>query len=273
MSLLFLLTVLSLAVTVTPATAEYTQVAANSHDPSVLKIDEVAFLGTKVNGDYLLSDGAGREFTLNSVIDNKPLILLFSYYECDGVCPTVNTNMKEMLSSIKGQVAGKDFSVLTLSFDKTDDALEMGMFEERVGYPGALEGAWKVAILKDPEDIEPLTKSVGFNFFWSNTDQVFAHPNVFIILSPEGRVTRYLYGAQMERKDLGIAIAEAGLGKTGRSKIRDLKDLYLLACYSYNFEEGSYTINYPFVIGAGSFFLSAGTIVVSILVFKKRARR
>jgi protein SCO1/2 len=271
--LLFLLSILSLAVLVAPATAEYVQVPESSHDPSILRIDETSFLGAKVRGDFLLSDGAGREFTLESRIDSKPLILVFSYYECDGVCPTVNATMKEMLSSIEGHVPGRDFSVLTLSFDKTDDALEMGMFEEKVGFPGPLEGAWKVAIMKNPEEIEELTKSVGFNFFWSNTDKVFAHPNVFIILTADGRVSRYLYGAQMQKKDLGIAIAEAGFGKTGRSKIKDLTDLYLIACYSYNFEEGSYTINYPFFIGAGSFFLSAGAIVISILVFKKRARR
>ncbi len=270
--LFFLLSILSLTVLVSPVTAEYIKVTETNHDPSILKIDETSFLGAKVNEDYVLRDGAGREFTLGSRL-GKPLILVFSYYECDGVCPTVNASMKEMLSAIEGQVPGRDFSVLTLSFDKTDDPLEMGMFEEKVGFPGPLEGAWKVAIMKNPEDIEPLTKSVGFNFFWSNRDKVFAHPNVFIVLSADGRITRYLYGAQMEKKDLGIAIAEANIGKTGRSKIKDLTDLYLVACYSYNFEEGSYTINYPLFIGAGSFFLSAGAIFFSILVFKKRARR
>ena len=265
------------------AEAEYGRTSPTSIDPSLLRIDEAEYLGAPVKTDYLLVDGLNREFTLSTML-GKPLVLLLSYFDCDGACPTVNRDLKDMLSNMEKRTPGEDFSVLTLSFDKKDDPSSVRMFEEMVMDGGGGGGGgggswidrkegWKVAVMKDSADIETLAGSVGFKFFWSPRDRVFVHPSVFIVLSPEGRVVRYLYSSQTEAKDLEVAVAEAAFGTPGRSKTKDLSDLLMIACYSYNYKEGKYTLNYPLFIGAGSLVIGLSFIVFSLTLYRKKARR
>lgn len=255
------------------ARAGYGNTPETTIDPAVIAIDEAEFLGTKVSGDYVLVDSAGAEFTLGS-LRGRPVILLLSYYDCDGACPTVNARVAEMLGEIRPSVPGADYSVVTVSFDSNDDGASLKMFaREFEGKAGGSPENWRMALLKDSADIERLTASVGYKFFWSARDRIFLHPNVLIILSGEGRVTRFLYGARIESRDIEVALSEAAFGIPGRSKVADLTDLLVIACYSYNFKEGRYTLNYPVFIAAGSLLLGVSSIFVSMLVFKRKSRR
>ena len=204
----------------------------------------------------------------------RPVVLLLSYYDCDGVCPTVNARSAELLAGIRAKVPEDDYSVVTVSFDSNDDEMSLKMFErEFLDTVATPPGNWRMALMKNEADIERLTASVGYNFFWSTQDRMFLHPNVLIVLSPEGRVMRYLYAATVESYDIEIAISEATFGIPGRSKIADLSDLLVIACYSYNYKEGRYTLNYPAFIAAGSLLIGVSSIFVSMLVFKRKSRR
>ena len=254
------------------ARAGYGDTPETTIDPAVMAIDEAEFLGAKV-GDYVLVDSAGAEFTLGS-LRGRPVILLLSYYDCDGACPTVNARVAGMLGEIRPSVPGADYSVVTVSFDSNDDAASLKMFtREFEGKAGGSPENWRMALMKDPADIGRLTASVGYKFFWSARDRIFLHPNVLIILSGGGRVTRFLYGARIESRDIEMALSEAAFGIPGRSKVADLTDLLVIACYSYNFKEGRYTLNYPVFIAAGSLLLGVSSVFVSMLVFKRKSRR
>lgn len=255
------------------AFAEYGRVPVNSIEPSVLRISEEKFLGAKVDGAYALVDVNGEEFKLSSMY-GVPVILVLSYYSCDGACATINKSLKEKLDAITRLKAGKDYRVLTTSFDKDDDVAKLKMFGDMAGIGGELTPGWKAAVFKRKEDIKSLTDGLGFKFFWSKRDNVFTHTNVYIVLTPEGRVSRYLYGALATGFDIEAAVAEARFGKTGAATpLRDLADLYTIACYSYNYKEGRYTLNYPLIIAGGS--LTGGFLLVglSIFVYKRKARR
>jgi len=93
-------------------------------------------------------------------------------------------------------------------------------------------------------------------FFWSYRDRVFVHPNAFIVVTPEGRVARYLYGTL-------VKVAASG----------QLIDILAGVCFSYNFKEGRYTINVPLFVGMGSLLLGISLVVVSFLVAKKKMHR
>lgn len=255
------------------AQAEYGKVPMNSIEPSVLRIEEDRFLGAKVDGAYGLVDAKGDEFNLASMY-GVPVILVLSYYSCDGACATTNKLLKEKLAAVTRLKAGKDYRVLTASFDKDDDVAKVRMFGEMTGIGGELTPGWKAAVLKRKEDIKTLTDGVGFKFFWSKRDNVFTHTNVYIVLTPEGRVHRYLYASLATGFDIEAAIAEARFGKAGAATpLRDLADLYTIACYSYNYKEGRYTLNYPLIIAGGS--LASGFLLVglSLFVYKRKARR
>lgn len=254
------------------ARAAYGSTPRSTIDPRVMAIDEAEFLGAKVS-DYPLVDSAGAEFTL-AELRGRPVILLLSYYDCDGVCPTVNARAAELLSGIRAKVPDEDYSVVTVSFDSNDDEMSLKMFErEFLDKVRPAPKNWRMALMKNEADIERLTASVGYNFFWSTQDRMFLHPNVLIVLSLEGRVMRYLYGATVESFDIEVALSEATFGIPGRSKIADLGDLLVIACYSYNYKEGRYTLNYPAFIAAGSLLIGISSVFVSMLVFKRKSRR
>lgn len=250
--------------------AEYGRVPHSDFDPATLKIDEQRYLGAPVNSEYLFLSGDGGEFSLKEWMD-KPVILALSYYSCDGVCPSLNRELKEALAKIN-LLPGRDYRVLTLSFDKNDNPESLRMFGKELAIPENLQAAWRLALLKNPEDIQRLTDGLGYRFFWSKRDRIFLHPNVLVFLSMGGRVTRYLYTAGIRPKDLELAILDATQDKTGKSNIRDLGNLLFLACYSYNYKDGKYAVNYPLFIGAGSFFFGIALIAVSTIVMHRKKR-
>lgn len=238
-------------------------------DPAVVAIDESKYLGTQLDKEYVLIDERGDEFTLGDVL-GQPLILLFSYYTCDGLCWTINKHLAVLLKKIDRFVPGKDFRVLTVSFDQHDGLEQLRNFVTKVGVSDELQMGWKLAVLKNSIDIEKFTGNVGIRYFWSYRDRMFIHPNVFIFISPTGRVVRYLYGTSIGPKDMELALIDADWNKISNSG--QIINILAGVCYSYNFKEGRYTVNYPLFIGTASLLCGIGLIVVSFGLAKRKFR-
>lgn len=248
---------------------------APSHvNPVVVKIDENKYLGVSVNQEFVLQDLNGVEFKFADRI-GKPLVLVFSYFGCDGSCPTVNKILNKTLNQVDKWQLGKDFRVLTVSFDRLDTLETLSDFVEHAGFNGNLlpEG-WTMATLKNPEDIRVLTKSVGFKFFWEPRDRVFLHPNVYMVLSPKGRITRFLYPNSINASDLEVAITKA-FGDEITLNVNTTKkiiNLIISACYSYNYKDGKYKLNYPLFIAFGALVIGIAAVVWGSLIMRRRIR-
>ena len=270
--MLLAVTMCSLLVTVLAdqALAAYGNVNATSDvDPEVVKIKEKDFLGVKV-ADYRLVGKSGKEFTLKEFQAGKPMILAMSYYSCDGSCPVLNRNLKNTLSGIDDWKIGKDFKVLTVSFDEHDNPETLQKFLDYADFKEGLPEGWALTTLKDAADIKRLTDSIGFRFFWSPRDAMFLHPSVYVMLSPEGRVTRYLYGASISSEDMEISLTKALAGKSSEANVINF---IVGACYSYNYEEGKYSINYPLFIALGALTLGLTMLAIGSVVLIRRRRR
>jgi len=240
-------------------------------DPSLMQIEESEYLGTRLQADYRLVDVEGKEFTLGEMM-GKPLILLFSYYGCDGTCPTLNINLKQVLNQIERFKIGTDYRVLTVSFDKNDTLDTMNKFVTNADIPADMRDGWRHAILtQTEEDVKKLTSSVGYNYFWSRADQVFLHPNVLIFITPEGRVARYLYGTAIDKDTLELALIDTDWSRIANST--QIIDILTGVCYSYNFQEGKYTINYSLFAGLGSLIFGILLVIVSIVFFHLKQRK
>ena len=233
-------------------------------NPAIMQIDESKYLGSRLFDDYLLVDVTGKEFTIGEMM-GKPLILLFSYYGCDGTCPILNTNLKQVVNSIERFQLGKDYRVLTVSFDQHDTVETMSDFVEKAGIPTEMREGWQHALLRKETDIDKLTTSMGYKYFWSNADQVFLHPNVLILLTPEGRVARYLYGTAIDKDTLELALIDADWNRIANST--SVIDILTGVCYSYNFQEGKYTLNYSIFVGVASLFFGIFLVAFSAFFF------
>lgn len=135
------------------ARAEYTHDPINQIDPALLMIDEDNFLGARLDKDLSFTGSDGAEFTLGSMLD-KPLILVLSYFECDGVCSTINMDLKKTLKGAGGIVPGEDYRVLTVSFNKDDTPETRRMFADKLDLSGSFKNGWEVATFNNrgPED-------------------------------------------------------------------------------------------------------------------------
>ena len=252
------------------AAAEYGRVPPSAIDPALLLIDEDEYLGTALEPDLSLVDSTGREFRLGELFD-KPLILIFSYFHCDGSCPTLNRAMAKTVLAAKRFRPGADYRVLTLSFDRNDDAASARHFRRKLELPAAGDG-WRHAVFRNGEDIERFTGSLGYRFFWSKRDRMFLHPNVFIFVSTEGRAVRFLHGFGITPRDIELAVIEADWKQIGGSMPRVI-DLLAGVCFSYNYTEGRYTLNYPIFIAAVSLLGGVALVIFAFTVHRKKKSR
>jgi protein SCO1/2 len=254
-----------------PAAAQYKHLRSSDSevDSAVFRIDERAVLGVKVDGGLRLRDETGAEFRLADRL-GRPLVLVLSYYTCDGSCSVVNANLAALLGDLKMVQAGRDFGILTVSFDRHDTLESTGAFRRHVKLSGGLAADWTFATLADPADIPALTEPLGYRYFWSPRDRTFFHPGAFLFLTPEGRLSRVLYAMNASARDVELAILDA---RQGQTRPGDIVNLAVSLCYSFNYAEGRYTYNIPLFIAGGSFFLGIVTISASVLLYRRRRQR
>ncbi len=239
-------------------------------DPALLRIDEPQHLGRALDRATPLVDADGREFAIGDLL-GKPAILLLSYYGCDGTCPTMNVELAKALDRLPRFRPGRDYNVLTVSFDARDSEKTLREFLARTAGQGPSLPGWRHAVLKShAEDraAERFAAQVGFRFFWSDGAKAFLHPNVIVFLTPEGRVARYLYGFRLEPRNVELALIDADWGRIADSAA--VFDMLTGACFSFNYAEGRYQWNTPLLAGAGSLLFGIGAMAWGGLAYRKR---
>ena len=264
------LAVLFIAVCPLPASASYRPIDSDL-DPEVLRMDESEYLGTKLNDKMELVDDLGSSFTMRD-LRGKSRVLLLSYFTCDGACPAINMELGDLLQDVekRGRVKiGKDYEVLTVSFDKNDDAVSGKHFRELLNLPEEMDKRWRLATFKNSENIEPFTSAIGYRFFWSPADRMFYHPNAFVFLSPEGRVVRVMHNLKISARDMELALIDTNFNRLQPSEIVTMA---ISLCYSYNYKEGKYGLNYPLFFAVGSLFLGVGAFGCGAFIIKKRGK-
>ncbi len=186
--------------------------------------------------DLTFVDESGRDVRLREYFTGKPVILTPVYYQCPMLC---NLVLNGLLSSMR-QISldlGKDFEVVTFSFDPRESPLmaarKKQSYIEKYGRDGAAAG-WHF-LTGHPPEIHALTDAVGFHYNWDPGLQQWAHASGIILLTPDGRVSRYFYGINYEKHDLRL-----GLVDSSNRKIGTPVDQILLFCYHYDPTRGKY---------------------------------
>jgi len=254
-TLLFLATLFSGAKAQIPATKDInspqTEIGIIEHLDEYIP-DDLTFTGTD-----------NQAYNLKQLID-KPTVLMFVYYRCPGICSPLMTSMAEIITKTD-LVLGKDFQVITISFDQregTDLAIKkrdnyLNLIEKEVDQEG-----WKF-YTGDSANITKVTNAVGFKFKRAGND--FLHSATLIMVSPDGKITRYLQGTYFLPFEFKMAIVETSKGKSGPTIFKILQ-----FCYSYDPVGQQYMLNITKM--AGVLILGIGVIVFLILVLKPRKK-
>jgi protein SCO1/2 len=223
----------ALALTAAPAYAD---------DPGPDELLETARFEQKLNAqvprDLSFHDERGRPVRLESYFGNRPVILALAYYNCPNLCNVVLKELATNLNQVNFTL-GEDFDVVTVSIDPREGASIAREAKARMmqhyAHAGSATG-WH-ALTGEQASIERLAATVGFRYAWDNRLKQYAHPSGLMILTPEGRVSKYLYGLVYSPRDLRLALVEASANKIGT-----LVDQVLLRCYQYNPVSGKYTM-------------------------------
>jgi protein SCO1/2 len=205
--------------------------------PAALR--EIGFdqhIGRRLPLDTFVRDEAGRPVPLSAYFGGRPVILVFAYYSCPMLCSLVFNGLASAVGVLSLE-PGRDFDVVTISFDPRDNAAtaaaKKAAYLERYRHAGAAEGSH--FLTADPSSIEQLTKAAGFRYVWDAGTQQFAHPTGIIVVTPDGRLARYLFGIDYGPRDLRLALVEASAGRVGTAV-----DSLLLYCYHYDPMTGRY---------------------------------
>jgi|HubBroStandDraft_6_1064221.scaffolds.fasta_scaffold64096_3 protein SCO1/2 len=187
--------------------------------------DVTEHLGEKVPLDLPFRDSTGADVTLRPLFDGThPVFLVLAYYECPQLCSLVLDASQAAMRQLDrwGWHVGEQYRVVTISFDATENTDQAA--RKRL----AMHADWPF-LVGDAPSIEALTQRLGFRFLRDPKTGAIAHAAVTFVLSPDGAISRYLYGIDVPPRDLKLALLEASEGKTG-----SVADKLLLRCFHYD---------------------------------------
>ena len=225
---------------------------ANEAPHPLQNIKVIENIGDSVDLSLNFTNEKGQTVALRSYFNEKPVLMTVIYYNCPSLC---NFHLNGLFTGLN-DLKWRNYQFVVLSMDHKE-AHELA-FEKKQSYlkEFAKVKADSIHFLTGSEDqIQLLTESLGFPFYWDEETQQFAHSPVAYSLSPSGVISRYLYGVQFLPQTLKLALLEAGRGKLG-----NVIDRALLFCYRFNPEENKYTLYAMNIMKAG------GGLMVFILI-------
>jgi protein SCO1/2 len=227
-------------------------------------------LNFQVPLDVTFKDETGRSVPLSSYFQSKkPVILALVYYRCPMLCTQILTGLESALKAVSFN-PGQDFEVVSLSFDPKDTtelaASKRELYLRRYNRPGTANG-WHF-LTGDEQNIKALTDAVGYHVKYDPATDQYAHASAIMVLTPEGRISKYFYGVEYAPRDIRLGLVEASQGKIGTPV-----DQVLLFCFHYDPTTGKYG-----AIAMGSLrFLGAAFVLIGgaflIIVFRRDARQ
>lgn len=244
---------------------------SNLHLPPQLQgigIDQK--LEAQVPLDTVFRDENGDLVKLRKYFDGKAVILAPVYYTCPMLCTQILNGMVSGLRPLSLE-PGKDFNIVAISFDPSNTSLDAtekrDMYARRYwGRYGGTKGFH--FLVGSQESIHAVMNAIGFRYRWDPTIKMFAHASGIIMLTPEGRVSRYFYGVEYEPKDLKLGLIESSHNRIG-SRV----DQVLLFCYHYDPRTGKYGATVLNLLRAAAVLTILVMIIGLVLLWRFDLRR
>jgi len=227
-----------------------------------LEVGITEHLDQYVPNDIVLTDHTGKQVNLKQLI-NKPTVLCFVYYRCPGICSPLMNGLAEVIAAT-GLALGKDYQAITISFDSREP-YDLGQ-KKRTTYLKKIkgqDGAGWTFMTGDSTNIAKATQALGFGFKFVNNE--FMHEGALIMISPEGKITRYLKGVSFQPFEFKLAIIEASEGKSAPTLIKVLK-----FCYSYDTKSERYSLDITRITATITIIFAVSLLIYLLIRGRRR---
>ncbi len=216
--------------------------------------NEKIFLNRKIK-NITVFDAAGKSFPLYNLLGKKPLIISPVYTSCPSVCGLLSFGVKKAITELG--TLGKDFNMVSFSFDSLDKESNLASFENR----WAMDGTnWKT-ISADAGSIKELMQSIDFSYDYNPTTKEYDHPSILVVITASGRISRYIYGINPSKKDIRLAVLDA----YSEISMPGIFKGFYLKCFSFDPVLKTYKLDWGFLISTFAGLLIIG-IVSSIFI-------
>lgn len=212
-------------------------------------------LGTVVDGSLEFVAENGRPVALRDYLNHgRPVILNFVYFTCPMLCSRVLNGLTESIRAVDW-TPGKEYDILTISFDPRETH-ELAAAKKQAYLASFDRPAPGWHFFADYDgNAKKLANQVGYKYHWDKSREQFAHTAALIMLTPDGKVARYLYGIRYKAFDLRLGLTEAAQGRLQGTRMEQL----LLYCFQYDPNANSY------VMTARNIMRGGGVLTVLIL--------
>jgi len=226
-------------------------------------------LDAQIPLNLIFKDEAGRSVPLSSFFQShKAVILAPVYYRCPMLCTQILTGLETALKAVSFN-PGRDFEVVAISFDPKDTpeiaASKKELYVKRYNRPNTANG-WHF-LTGDEANIKPFMDSIGFRYKYDPKTDQYAHASAIMVVTPDGRVSKYFYGVEYSPRDIRLGLVEASTNKIGTPV-----DAILLFCYHYDPATGKYgALAMNMVRFGGGVFVVFGGVFL-LFAFRRDAR-
>lgn len=252
-------------------TSGYTQLV--QENPRELQgIDVKEHLGDTIDLDISFFNEHGEEVALADYVQaDRPVILILGYYRCPMLCNLVFNGVADAISQVDLE-PHQEYQIVAISINPEEGhelaTAKKQTYMDQSEVQGLAQG-W--AFLSGPEESSrAVADAIGFEYYWVESRNEYAHPAVITLLSPEGVISRYLYGIKFKPNDIKLGLMEAADGKIGSTI-----DRIILSCFHYDPDAGSYVVFAGNVMRIGGILtvIIVGLFLGAMLLREKRRRR
>jgi protein SCO1/2 len=208
------------------------------------------------------TDEFGRPTTLGRLMTGRPVVFALVYYTCPALCDQILHGMVSAMRQLTLR-PGHDYDVIAISInpdEKPSEGAEKRMNVVNAYLPNSPMDGWHF-LTGNEKNIRMVADAVGYHYRYDPATKMFFHGAGFMVLTPEGRVARYLYGITYEPKDLKLALVEASNHKIGSPV-----DEILLFCCKYNAVTGKYDLTVLALLRAAAaltiLLMAAGFVIM-----------
>lgn len=235
--------------------------------PQVRNVGIDQRLNAQLPLDLAFRDETGQTVRLGEYFGAKPVVLTLVYYDCPMLCTQILNGVAGSLKGINFDI-GKQFDVVTVSFNPKETSVlaasKKANYLERYGRAGASAG-WHF-LTGDQHSIDALCEAVGFRYQYDPSTGQYAHASGIMVVTLEGKISKYFYGIEYAPRDLRLGLVEASAKKIGTPV-----DQLLLYCFHYDPTTGKYGAVVMNIIRLAAILTIVGTVILIVLMRKRFA--